>query len=136
MQTVVAFGTFDILHPGHIAYIHYALTLGTHLIVVVTPDAVVHRRKKKPPLFTQAERIKMVSAIRGVDKVVLGDRDESWKVIDRLHPDILCFGYDQKEAIAAFRKTKMEKLAYPIVIKRAPAVRAKRYHSTLLKSFV
>ncbi len=136
MKTVVAFGTFDIIHPGHLYYLEYAADCGDRLIVVVTPDAVALRSKGVKPLFTEKERMKIVSSLRYVDGVVLGDSDGSWRNVMRCNPDIVCFGYDQKAAVRAFNEHVSRASAMPISVCMAPAFRSKRYHSTHLKLLV
>lgn len=136
MKTVVAFGTFDIIHPGHLYYLEYAVGLGDRLIAVVTPDATALRRKGIKPLFTSKERMKIVSSLRCVDTAVLGDSDDSWRNVMRCNPDIVCFGYDQKAAARAFKEQVVKVSARPIMVRMAPALRSNRYHSTHLKLLV
>ncbi len=133
MKTVVAFGTFDIIHPGHIHYLSFARTLGDRLFVVVTPDAAVIRRKGSQPLFTQKERSTILKAIGVVDRVLLGDADDSWQKVLACNPDIACFGYDQKQAARAFKDCAALKSAKNIPVVMAPALQEKRYHSRKIK---
>lgn len=136
MKTVVAFGTFDIIHPGHLYYLEYALGLGDRLIAVITPDAVALRSKGAKPLFTERERMRIISSLRCVDRVVLGDSDGSWRNVMRCSPDSVCFGYDQKAAIRAFREHVSKVSAMPVAVHMAPAFRPQRYHSAHLKLLV
>lgn len=136
MKTVVAFGTFDIIHPGHLYYLEYALGLGDRLIVVVTPDAVALRSKGAKPLFTEKERMRIISSLRCVDRVVLGDSNGSWRNVMRCNPDSVCFGYDQKAAVRAFKEHLSGISAMSISVHRAPAFHPERYHSTHLKLLV
>jgi FAD synthetase len=132
-HTVVAFGTFDIIHPGHIMYLAYAASMGRTLIVVITPDNAVARRKGSAPFFSQQERMRMVRSLKGVSNVVLGDEDDSWKKVKSIHADTVCFGYDQKPAIGAFRDALADSARVRTRIMRAPAYRPKRYHSKNFK---
>lgn len=127
---VCAFGTFDILHPGHIRYLHAAAVHGTTLIVVVTPDSAVKRRKGHVPRFTEKERMTMVAALRGVDKVVLGDRSDSWHVLAALTPAIICLGYDQRDARTSLMHSRpYERIGRPPII-MIPGFRPTHYHSS------
>lgn len=127
---VCAFGTFDIIHPGHIRYLQNAASHGKTLIVVVTTDSVVQRRKGHAPLFNERERMAMVAAVRGVDAAVLGDRADTWSVLMRVSPAVICLGYDQKEA----RRSLVGSPVYadmgkpPVVV--IAAYRPFRYHSS------
>ena len=72
MKTVMAFGTFDVLHPGHIAYLEQAKRMGDRLVVVVARDSSVAIIKGRRPIFGEKERLEIVSSLRVVDKAVLG----------------------------------------------------------------
>ena len=95
MKKVVAFGVFDILHPGHLYFLKQARKYGDHLTVVVTSDARVLHEKKHKPVFNERERLKMVAALRVVDRAVLGDKVGEWKILKKLNSDVVCVGYDQ-----------------------------------------
>jgi FAD synthetase len=104
MTTVMAFGTFDILHPGHVDYLRQAKDLGTTLIVVIARDERVRRVKAKPPLHNEQERLKEVQAISHVDKAILGNSTDILKVLIDNKPDIVCLGYDQKPSAEELKR--------------------------------
>lgn len=90
---VLATGTFDLLHPGHLFYLEQSRALGDELVVIVARDANV---KHKPrPIIPQDQRILMVSALKTVDRAVLGDEVDIFRPIEELQPDIITLGYDQ-----------------------------------------
>ncbi len=95
MKTVVAFGIFDILHPGHIAYLEAAKQLGGKLVVVVGRDRIARQVKGKAPVMGEQVRLRIVRALRCVDQAVLGDRPGTYRVLVKLNPDVLAIGYDQ-----------------------------------------
>ena len=95
MRRVVVFGVFDLLHPGHLYFLKEARKYGDHLTVVVTRDARVIHEKKHKSLFSERERLEIISALKHVDKAVLGDRVGEWRVLKKLQPDTVCVGYDQ-----------------------------------------
>lgn len=132
--TICCFGSFDIIHPGHIAYLTEASLRGNRLVVVVTPDKAIQRYKGHTPVFSQQERMRIVSALRVVDRVILGDVDESWNVLKKITSDIIFLGYDQQRAKQSLCASKVYHSlgSPPIMIARA--YRPKRYHSTILKS--
>lgn len=93
MVRVVATGTFDILHPGHLFYFEEAKKLGDELIVIVSRKVNVTHKQK--PLLPDEQRLKMVSALKIVDKAVLGDEKDIFAPIRELQPDIIVIGYNQ-----------------------------------------
>lgn len=133
-KVVCAFGTFDILHLGHSSYLSYARKYGTYLTVVVTRDSVVVQRKGRGPLFNQKDRAALVLALRGVDRVVLGDRDESWHVLATVRPAIICFGYDQADAKKSLIASLMYKALGSPPIVMAPPYRRRQFHSRMLRA--
>jgi FAD synthetase len=58
MRKVLAFGTFDILHPGHEHALTEARGLGDHLTVIIARDTTVEKVKNKKPLFDEQTRLK------------------------------------------------------------------------------
>ncbi len=93
MVRVVATGTFDIIHPGHIRYLEEAKKLGDELIVIVARERNVKHKPK--PIIPENQRVKVVSALKPVDKAILGDEKDIFKPIMELKPDIIVLGYDQ-----------------------------------------
>ncbi len=94
MVTVVATGVFDILHPGHLEFLQEAKKLGDRLVVVVASDEMV-RKKKRTPITPEKQRLRMVSSLKGVDKAILGDREDLFVPILKIKPDIIVLGKDQ-----------------------------------------
>ncbi|MCD6493362.1 MAG: FAD synthase [Archaeoglobaceae archaeon] len=90
---VVATGTFDILHPGHIRFLKEAKALGDELIVIVAREKNVKHKPK--PIIPEEQRRRMVEAIKYVDKAILGDEKDMFKPIMDIKPDIIVLGYDQ-----------------------------------------
>ena len=62
--TVITFGTFDVLHVGHIRVLRRAAEFGDRLVVGVSSDALNLSKKGRPPVFSQAERLEIVSCLR------------------------------------------------------------------------
>ncbi len=94
MVRVLATGTFDILHPGHLFYLEAAKKLGDELYVIVGRDTNV-RRHKRVPVIPEEQRLKMVSALRVVDKAMLGSERDMYEPLYSIKPDIIALGYDQ-----------------------------------------
>ena len=68
-RTVITFGTFDVFHVGHLRVIERAAALGDRLVVGVSADALNLRKKGREPVFSQAERLAIVAALKPVDEV-------------------------------------------------------------------
>ena len=92
-KRVVATGTFDIIHPGHIMFLEEAKKFGDELIVIVAREKNVKHKPK--PVIPEEQRRKVVEALKPVDRAILGDRDDIFKPILELRPDVIVLGYDQ-----------------------------------------
>ena len=88
-------GVFDLLHPGHVRYLHRARQEGDALLVGVNSDRSV-RANKGPsrPLVPAPERAEILAALSDVDGVVIFDEDTPLSLITRLQPDVLVKGAD------------------------------------------
>ena len=94
MVRVVATGVFDLIHLGHVHFLEEAKKLGDELVVIVATDATV-RKHKHVPITPQEMRVKLVSALKPVDRAVLGHEGDPYEIIEELKPDIIVIGYDQ-----------------------------------------
>lgn len=88
-------GAFDLLHPGHLANLEAARTLGDFLIVGINSDESV-RILKGPsrPVVPEQERAEILANLECVDGVVIFDELTPQRVIATLLPDILVKGSD------------------------------------------
>jgi FAD synthetase len=87
---------------GHIYYLSEARRLGDRLVVVVARDETA-RRLKRQPIVPEHLRLEVVRSLKPVDEAMLGDRDDLYKVVELVRPDIIALGHDQAhnpEAIA------------------------------------
>jgi len=124
----MCFGTFDVLHPGHLSYFRQALEFGGYLVVVVARDEMSEKIKGRKPRNNEKKRLKKVKDLELVDKAVLGNSKDKFKVVEKEKPDVVCFGYDQKvdeELIERIRKEGIK-------IKRMEAYKPKEYKSSLI----
>jgi len=69
MKKVITFGTFDVFHVGHLRILERSAELGETLIVGVSTDALNAAKKGRPPIYSQEERMEIISAIRCVGSV-------------------------------------------------------------------
>ncbi len=93
MTLVVATGTFDLLHPGHVLYLERSKVLGDELVVIVARD--VNVRHKPKPVLPEEQRRKMIQSLKAVDRAVLGEESDIFRTIEQLKPDIITLGFDQ-----------------------------------------
>ena len=93
VRRVVATGTFDILHPGHIYYLEESRKLGDELWVIVARDANV---KHKPhPIIPEEHRLQMVAALKPVSHAILGDKTDMFRPIHEIQPSVITIGFNQ-----------------------------------------
>ena len=93
MVRVLATGTFDILHPGHILFLSKAREMGDELYVIVARESMI--RHKPKPVIPEDQRLKMVSSLKVVDKALLGSENNMFEPVLEIRPDIIALGYDQ-----------------------------------------
>jgi rfaE bifunctional protein nucleotidyltransferase chain/domain len=88
-------GCFDVLHVGHVRYLHGAAAEADRLIVAINDDrSVASLKGPGRPILPASDRAELVAALRGVDYVVVfGDRDVS-RLLRLLKPDVHCKGTD------------------------------------------
>jgi D-beta-D-heptose 7-phosphate kinase/D-beta-D-heptose 1-phosphate adenosyltransferase len=98
MTTVVVNGTFDILHPGHVAMLNTARSLGNYLIVCIDTDRRVKELKgDKRPINDQNFRKVMLQNLKAVDIVEFFDsQEELIEILQLYQPDIMVKGSDWK----------------------------------------
>jgi len=94
MVKVMATGTFDLLHLGHIYFLKEAKKLGNKLVVVVATDKTV-RRLKHEPINPQEIRLNIIKELKIVDEAFIGHEDDIYKIVNEIKPDIIALGYDQ-----------------------------------------
>lgn len=100
MKKVLAHGTFDILHYGHIAYLEKAKSYGDYLIVMVTSDDLVYKTKGRKPFFNEDIRKKVISSLKCVDEVIFRAEDISKKDLKDLDIDILVTIYPDSKNLS------------------------------------
>lgn len=97
MKRVITYGTFDLLHYGHINLLRKAKALGDYLIVGLSTDEFNWNEKQKKCYFTYEERKKLLEAMRYVDLVI---PETCWDQknfdIDEYHVDTFVIGDDWK----------------------------------------
>lgn len=125
----MVFGTFDLVHPGHVHFLEQAKKLGDYLVVVIARDETVLKVKGRLPEHTAEDRKKMIVQLGIAHKVVLGNLDDKFKVVREEKPAVIALGYDQKSIVENLE----EKVGKNIPIIRLKALRPEYYKSSKLK---
>ncbi|HEX7793811.1 MAG TPA: adenylyltransferase/cytidyltransferase family protein [Vicinamibacterales bacterium] len=88
-------GCFDLLHVGHIRYLHGAAAQADRLIVAVNDDRSVSGLKGAGrPILAEKDRAELVAALRGVDYVILFGDPTVERLLRLVKPDVHCKGTD------------------------------------------
>ncbi|KTG10029.1 FAD synthase [Haloprofundus marisrubri] len=130
MTTVIAQGTFDLLHPGHVHYLSEAASMGDELhVIVARRDNVTHKAK---PILSDRQRRDLVAALGVVDEAHLGHREDIFVPIEEIQPDLIVLGYDQHHDEAAI-ESALAARGIDCGVERASA-REPRYPEELLST--
>ncbi len=98
MKTGMLFGTFDGIHPGHLAMLREAKQFVDHLCVVVPPDATVAMLKRHTPKHSWSVRAQALKDTGLVDDVLEGDQAlGTYSMLRHTNPDVIFVGYDQHD---------------------------------------
>jgi glycerol-3-phosphate cytidylyltransferase len=94
-RRVITFGTFDVFHIGHVNILERAKQEGDYLIVGVSSDALNFSKKQRYPIYSQADRIKILESLRFVDEVFVEESLElKAEYIQRAKADVFVMGDD------------------------------------------
>ena len=95
IKVVFVGGGFEIIHYGHVYTLGKAKSLGDVLVVSVARDSTIRRRKNREPLIGEADRVRLLSALRDVDAAILGVEGDIYITLEKVKPDVVALGYDQ-----------------------------------------
>ncbi|MCQ4607488.1 MULTISPECIES: glycerol-3-phosphate cytidylyltransferase [Corynebacterium] len=113
MRRVITYGTFDLLHYGHVELLHRAKALGDYLIVALSTDEF-NKLKGKHSYFSYERRRRMLEAIRYVDLVV---PEQTWgqkaRDVENLKVDVFVMGDDWSGKFDAELEGKCEVIYLP-----------------------
>ncbi len=126
-KKVLAFGTFDVLHPGHEFFLEKASCLGDSLTVIVARDSNVKQIKGKPAVQNEHERLNSVKEVSFVNNALLGEEPLSYKIVEKQRPAVIALGYDQQADTGKLEKTGAE-------IVRIPAFKPSKFKSSILNT--
>lgn len=128
------FGTFDVLHKGHISLFKQARRLSQNpfLIVSVARDVNVKKIKGRMPRLKEALRLQEIKRQPLVDKAVLGGLKNYLGHILKLRPKIIALGYDQTHYVKDLGHL-LTKRGLKVKIKRLKPFKPHIYKSSLVK---
>ncbi|MCR4743383.1 MAG: glycerol-3-phosphate cytidylyltransferase [Treponema sp.] len=130
MKRIITYGTFDLLHYGHINLLKRAKELGDYLVVGLSTDEFNLKEKNKKCYFSYEQRKHLLEAIRYVDLVI---PEEGWNQkltdVDLYHIDTFVIGDDWKGKFD-FLKEKCNVLYLP----RTPEISTSQIKSDLNKN--
>jgi len=114
MKTVITYGTFDLLHYGHINLLRRAKALGDYLIVALSTDEFNTREKHKVSWFDYEQRKSLIEAVKYVDMVI---PEKMWeqKISDirKYNVDIFVIGDDWEGKFDYLKEEGVEVIYLP-----------------------
>jgi FAD synthetase len=130
---VLAFGTYDLLHPGHEHHLRNAKALGDELWVVVARDDTVEKVKGRLPHNDERERMAALQALQYVDHVLLGRPGDKYVVIEEIVPDIIVLGYDQMTFTDALASELAARGLNPKIVRFTKGLEPETYKSSKMR---
>ncbi len=127
----MVFGTFDGLHKGHSDFFRQAKRYGDYLIVIVARDKTVKKLKGRLPLYNEKERLEAVKNSKSVDETKLGSKNNPYQIINKIKPEIICLGYDQKSFTNNLRG-KLREMGLETKVYRLKPYKPQKYHSSII----
>ncbi len=116
--TVITFGTFDVLHVGHLRILQRSRALGDRLVVGVSSDELNFSKKARRAVFSEDERCELVANLKCVDQVFLEESlEKKREYVLEYGADILVMGDDW-----AGKFDELSDICRPVYLPRTPAV--------------
>jgi len=115
MKTVMAQGTFDVLHPGHTHYLENSKELGDNLVVVVARDS---RNEDRGLYFDEDERKEMLNALEVVDEAILGSEGDIYATVGDVDPDVITIGQDQNHSVEEVKELAEKATGHKVEVER------------------
>jgi len=95
---VLAHGCFDIVHPGHVRYLHFARRQGDVLVVSLTGDDAIEKSDGTRPYVPQELRAESLAALEFVDHVIIADDPTAEATIRALRPTVYVKGKEYEHS--------------------------------------
>lgn len=114
MKRVITYGTFDLLHYGHINLLRRAKALGDYLVVALSSDEFNWKEKGKKCYFTYDQRKTLLESIRYVDLVIPETCwDQKARDVHEYHIDVFVIGDDWKGRFDFLKEEGVEVVYLP-----------------------
>ncbi|WP_437612238.1 adenylyltransferase/cytidyltransferase family protein [Erwinia sp. V71] len=95
MKKVITFGTFDVFHVGHINILERAASYGDYLVVGVSSDDLNFSKKNRYPIYSQQDRMRIISSLKFVSDVFLEESlEKKLEYIQEHGASVLVMGDD------------------------------------------
>lgn len=118
MKKVITFGTFDVFHVGHVNILERAKALGDYLIVGISSDELNFSKKGRNPIYSIADRLKIISSLRFVDEVFVEESlEQKAQYIKDFDADVLVMGDDWKGKFDLY-----EDICDVVYLERTPSI--------------
>lgn len=105
MKKIMVFGTFDILHLGHLDFFAQAKRNSDYLIAIIARDYYVQKAKGAKPKNDEKKRLSTVRKSNVVNKAILGSKTHNfYRTIRTYKPQKIALGYDQKPTLNQLKK--------------------------------
>ena len=127
-------GVFDLFHIGHLNLIESAKELCDYLVVAVNSDELVRTYKNKTPVICENERMRIVGALKSVDKVVKAEDRDKIKAAKEYNFNVIFMGDDWKGT--EFYKNIEKELKEKVNVEIVYFPYTKSTSSTILTSFI
>ncbi len=134
-KRVLVFGTFDLLHPGHLSFLRQARKLGKELYVVVARDENSKKLKGRKPIQNEQFRLNAIAKLPFVTRALLGQKEinHRYKLVKEINPGIIALGYDQFLMTTTLKNDLIALGLNNIIIKRLKPYQAHLYKSSILR---
>jgi glycerol-3-phosphate cytidylyltransferase len=94
-MNIITFGTFDLIHIGHINILERSKKLGVNLIVGISTDKFSYEKKTRYPIYNQNDRKKILESLKFVDEVFFEESfEQKREYIKKYNADIFVMGND------------------------------------------
>ena len=127
-KRILVFGTFDLLHAGHLDFLRQARDLGDELHVVVARDQTVMTIKGHASEQNELVRQANLQAQPEVTQAHLGNLGDKYRIIEQIKPDIIALGYDQTSFTKGLPEALKKRGLTPEIIRLQP------FHPELYKT--
>jgi len=115
---VITFGTFDLLHIGHINILERAKQKGDKLIVGISTDKLNFSKKSKNTIYSEKERMKIIDSLKFVDEVFFEESlEQKREYILKYKADILVMGNDWEGRFDEFKD-----ICQVVYLERTPSI--------------